>query len=222
MRGYSGSAFRNTLICLVLLLVAALPLMAQAQKAPSPYKWVETMAGTNQLHGVQWDGQQFVAVGDKGAIFTSADGLKWAPKASGTAASVNGVASGGKTLMAVGQQGLLLQSPDAGSWSNVSGTTSDLSAVAYGQISKKAGLYVAVGPQGTVITSRDGSSWTAVLDLSTTSDLNGIFYGGPKGAQRFVAVGNAGAVLTSANGTTWNEFTARDLGPLRRGLWRPL
>ena len=182
------------------LLALALPLTIMAgQGGASPYQWTTSVAGSSQLHGVVWDGTQFVAFGDGGAVYTSPDGQKWTAAQSGTDKALQAAAWSGKSLVAVGSEGLLLQSPDAKAWSvKAHGLPAAATAVAYGQIKAEKGLFVAVGPQGLIFTSHDGSIWKHRVS-GTTQNLNAVTYGDGL----FVAVGDAGAILPSADGKQW-------------------
>jgi photosystem II stability/assembly factor-like uncharacterized protein len=65
------------------------------------------------LNDVIWDGTVFIAVGDEGGIFTSADGLDWIARESGAEANLHAVAAYGSDILAVGEN-ILLQSTDHG------------------------------------------------------------------------------------------------------------
>ncbi|MGA9752595.1 MAG: carboxypeptidase regulatory-like domain-containing protein, partial [Acidobacteriota bacterium] len=183
------------------LLALALPLtIMAAQGGASPYQWTTSVAGSSQLHGVVWDGSQFVAFGDGGAVFTSPDGQSWSAAKSGTDKALQAAAWSGKNLVAVGSEGLLLQSADAKAWSvKAHGLPAAASAVAYGQLKADKGLFVAVGPQGLLLTSHNGSAWKHRVS-GTAQNLNAVTYGDGL----FVAVGDAGAIITSADGKQWS------------------
>ncbi len=83
---------------------------------------------TNQLTGlpfvlndVVWDGHYFIAVGDAGAVLTSADGLVWTEQDTGVDFDLFAVANDGIDVVAVGKDGNVLLSSDHGqSWSTKS------------------------------------------------------------------------------------------------------
>jgi len=204
MSSRSTLSLGRSLVFLALLLVAAVPLFAaQGTGAGAAYTWQTALAGTQQLHGVVWDGRRFVAVGDKGAVFTSADGRAWSPVPSGTAQPLAAAAAGKRGLVAVGAQGLLLASPDAQSWSTGTAPSrhASLNGLAFGQPAGK-GLYVAVGELGTLLTSRDAKTWSAVAS-PVTDTLQGVAWGGAKDDTAFVAVGDNGSLLYSRDGKSW-------------------
>jgi photosystem II stability/assembly factor-like uncharacterized protein len=92
------------------------------------------------------------------------------------------------------------------SWaSQVSGTTSQLNNVAFGNLSSQ-GQFVAVGYNGTILTSPDGSAWTS----RTSQNPNGTalalsLYGVTYGNGQFVAVGDFGIILRSPDGINWSQ-----------------
>jgi hypothetical protein len=151
---------------------------------------------TNRLNGVVWSGAQFVAVGDDGAIVTSADGATWTSRSSGTTAALEGVVWTGAEYAAVGDSGTFLTSPDGVAWTKHSLNVNNLF---YG-IAWSGSIFVAVGFTGNILTSPDGINWTQ--RASGTQDvLQGVTWSG----SQFVAVGRAGSILTSTDGITWTS-----------------
>lgn len=77
---------------------------------------------------------QFIAVGDKGAIYISSDGLHWQKKDSKTSMPLNDVAFGKNILVAVGGLGTIVTSRDNGAtWvKNSTGVWSNLRRVCFG------------------------------------------------------------------------------------------
>jgi hypothetical protein len=157
----------------------------------------------NPLYGVTYGNGLFVAVGDRGTILTSQDGVNWTGQVSGTSDGLRGVTYGNGTFVAVGgsyyDSGTILTSPDGVNWTaRTSGTSAGLSGVTYGD-----GLFVAVGGGGTILTSPDGMTWT-----QRTSGRSNPLYGVAYGNGLFVAVGGRGAILTSPDGMTWTQQTS--------------
>jgi uncharacterized membrane protein len=70
----------------------------------------------DSLFGVTYGNGLFVAVGGRGTILTSPDGVTWTPRASGTDKFLFGVAHGNGLFVAVGWDGTILTSPDGVSW----------------------------------------------------------------------------------------------------------
>ncbi|KOX88937.1 hypothetical protein BVI061214_02360 [Thermus aquaticus] len=103
----------------------------------------------NTLFGVTYGKGLFVAVGAKGTILTSRDGVSWTLRNSGTSRDLFGVAYGNGRFVVVGEDGTILTSPDGVSWTaRTSGTSKLLNGVTYGN-----GTFVAVGDYGTILTS---------------------------------------------------------------------
>ncbi len=67
-----------------------------------------------EMRDVFWTGSQFVAVGDYGALYVSADGTSWSMKNTGTGRDLYSVGLSGTRLLAAGENGLILSSTDSG------------------------------------------------------------------------------------------------------------
>jgi hypothetical protein len=139
----------------------------------------------------------FVAVGwtmySPGTTLTSADGITWTSRTSGSNFPLYGVTYGNGTFIAVGlgvpiSGGTILTSADGITWTlRTSGTSNSLYGVTYGN-----GTFIAVGYYGTILTSTDGITWTA-----RTSGSNFTLYGVTYGNGTFIAVGDGGTILQS-------------------------
>lgn len=146
------------------------------------------------LMGVAHGNGRFVAAGDYGTVLMSADGIHWAPQASGTDVHLQGAAFGQGLFVVVGEIGRIRTSTDGGVWeSQSSGTTADLMAVAHGN-----GSFVAVGKGGSVLTSVDGTQWIP-RSPGLTANLSGLTHA----RDAFVAVGDGGVIAVSRDGITW-------------------
>lgn len=147
----------------------------------------------NDLNQVTYGNNIFVAVGASGTIITSADGITWTVRNSGTTNALNGIVYGG-SFVVVGASGTIITSADGITWTaRTSGTANALAGVAYGN-----GTFVAVGASGTALSSADGITWTTRVS-GTANALNGATYAN----STFVVAGASGTVLTSANGAAW-------------------
>lgn len=109
---------RRLALCLITLLSGFLPSLLHAQ---STWSLVSPMSGsgtvtTATLWGACYGGGQFVAVGERGTILTSPDGLSWTPRTSGTAAWLTSIAYGYNHYVAVGADRTILVSLDAITW----------------------------------------------------------------------------------------------------------
>jgi photosystem II stability/assembly factor-like uncharacterized protein len=95
-----------------------------------------TKVDNNNLYGVTFGNNTFVAVGESGTIVKSNDnGASWEEAlSSGTSNTLNGVTFGNNIFMAVGSSGTIVKSTDNGTnWDNAtSGTTNNLYGVAFG------------------------------------------------------------------------------------------
>jgi len=93
------------------------------------------------LEDVAYGNSTFVAVGWRGTILTSRDGVRWVERPSGIEDFLQDVAYGNGTFVAVGEWGTILTSRDGVKWmQQPSGTDEDLQEVAYGN-----GTFVVVG-----------------------------------------------------------------------------
>lgn len=163
--------------------------------------WTDTSLSTgsqNPLSDITWGDGMFVAVGHRGAIMTSPDGMEWEQRTSGSDENLYSVCWGGGQFIAVGAKNTVLASLDGREWSPrntwiqlPSGHDPDYYSVGYGN-----GLYVTSGD--IIIHSQDGIDWTATegnLDFQSVGYGNGIF----------VAASFDHALL-SENGREWNPI----------------
>ncbi len=158
-----------------------------------------TPLGSNDLRGVAF-GTVLVAVGAKGAMFTSIDGITWAALNSGVSTDLN-AAVRGNNYLAAGAGGVILLSSDAITWTKPNtGTTNDLYALA----TNGTGGFVAAGANGTIIASNDGTTWTAA-NSGTSNPLYGVTYGNG----RYVAVGANGTLLASTDALNWQAVASQ-------------
>lgn len=147
----------------------------------------------------------FVAVGNKGLIYTSLDnGATWERAVSGTGFDLHGVcvATIGttSTIIVVGKHGTILTSSDGITWTDrTSGTNKNL----YG-VTGYTDNVVTVGAGGCIYSSTDVATWTARTSGVTTNLRSVCCYTTPL----FVAVGDAGVILTSADMSTWSAMTS--------------
>lgn len=148
----------------------------------------------------------FVAVGDNGTVFSSANGSAWTAGTSGTTKALFAVTFGNGLFVAVGDapgssSAVLITSSDGHAWSNRNaGAQNPLRAVAFG-----AGTFVTAGDAFFLANSTDGINWHTVP--GTANPLYGdVALGGLAfGNNTFVAVGLSGTILSSLNsaGTLW-------------------
>lgn len=166
---------------------------------------------------VTWAQGQFVAVGPKGMIQTSPDGVTWIerhhalPNADDTGYydpqyNLHAVTWHDGLFVAVGNAGLpIITSTDGITWTERVAPTGDgdhgmgeylgLQHVTWGN-----NQFLAVGDMGTILTSPDGIKWTKRTS-GTSQTLTAAVWNG----KTFVAVGLDGARLISKDGITWAD-----------------
>jgi hypothetical protein len=88
----------------------------------------------------------WVAVGCRGAIVTSPDGVQWTSLAPGTEESLRAVAFGDGTFLAVGRKGCLMVSDDSCAWRTLPPSGVDLHDVTFA-----CDKFVAVGDRGAIL-----------------------------------------------------------------------
>ncbi len=164
--------------------------------------WTPRNPGSaNNLYAIAKSSALFVAVGAKGTIVTSADGITWAAAAnSATANDLYAVSVYSNSLwVAVGANGTVVTSNDGSTWKSVASNTAlDLKGITYGTNSTTAALtFVAVGASGTLVTSPDAVTWTVQPAIGANT-LAAVNYG-----TQFIAVGANGSIFTSTDGTSW-------------------
>ncbi len=205
------------------LIAGSSGMMAEATPATlAGYAWTaKASLWRNWLWDVVWVPDLFVAVGDRGTVLTSADGVGWSleyPPLAFTNAVFLGVGGTTNLLVAAGSQGALAISPadfvdviftnESGVvvtqavstlgvvWREVSPppVTNDLQGVTFHD-----GRYWVVGGQGVVLSSTNGSAWSRG-SAPTPSFLSSIA-GYPDG---LVATGDDGTIVRSSDGSDWS------------------
>lgn len=148
--------------------------------------WTARTSGTTQnLYGVAFVNDQFIAVGAQGTLLTSPDGVTWTARTSNTPNALRGVTYGVGTYVAVGDAGTVVSSADGATWTEQTiPTTQSLYAVIFGPDVQ----FVAVGTSGAVIYSTTGTNGSWLSAHAGTIDLYGI---APNAV--YIAVGAAGA-----------------------------
>jgi len=165
------------------------------------------------LLGLASNGTRWVAVGDRGTVLSSDDGLTWTWRVSDPSIALTGIQWDGRRFVAVGADITTLTSPDGISWERGSPATSSSPRNA---IASNGSIYVAVGGQlvRTVHTSADGADW-ALRYVSGEGELLDVLWNG----SQFVAVGTGGMVLSSADGLAWHEGNAGTTASLFSIAW---
>jgi len=162
------------------------------------------------INAIAYGKDKFVAVGGKGKMAYSPDGVKWTAIDVSSIfeddKSINAIAYGKDKFVAVGSRGKIAYSSDGITWTAVETTIFDyvfrketyklsIAAIAWGN-----GKFVAVGSSGIIAYSSDGITWTAVEDEPFDStDIKTITFGKDK----FVAGTKWGKMAASPDGITW-------------------
>lgn len=98
-----------------------------------------------------------VAVGNRGTVITSEDGVSWKVQAPMVTSDLLAVTGTPSAILAVGNSGAILHSADGHSWTAVeSGTSGAINDVCYGKE-----RFVAAGSAGLVLTSWNGLNWVS-------------------------------------------------------------
>jgi photosystem II stability/assembly factor-like uncharacterized protein len=150
----------------------------------------------------------FVAVGNKGNIFTSVDGAQWTPEVSPTDQSLASLAFGSSILIATGGNETILRSEDGRAWSLVrSGGEAYLGHVVFtGEQFIALGQRWSAGPS--VFASPDGKTWQVL-----TAPEKYLFRAAvPNGNTLIVSAAYRSDLLTPAlfrveAGGTWTEIS---------------
>lgn len=171
---------------------------------------VETITN-NDMKDVAYNGTNlYVAVGNKGLIYTSADGLTWTGPTLKFGASdlMQSVAFGGALWVSVGNGGIIYTSPDGATWtSRVNPMTGTIYDVAY----DGSGLWCVVGTNNEIATSPDGTTWTARTS-DFTAGAQGLRVAHDQTGTWVVGDLIAGELQTSTDGTTWVLRTSGLIG----------
>lgn len=154
--------------------------------------------GVPKLNGIAFDGSGlYVAVGDRGVILTSADGVNWSERQSHVDKNLYDITWGKNQFAAVGEGGITLISTDGVNWAlGETDNSADLQSIAC-----NGEQFVAVGDSGTVLVSASGVKWNRIRMATMESLMSVRWLNG-----RYMAVGGGMLILTSADGITWEEI----------------
>ncbi len=146
-------------------------------------------------NGVATNGTAFVAVGERGTMVHSTDGISWTQVSTGLSwqSAINDITYGNSKFVAVASGSTVLTSTDGVTWA----LRSSINATAINYVNS---MFVAVGA-GFISKSVDGINW------STTS-VSDTFYNVSYGNGIYVAVGLFDAIWTSTDATNWTEQTS--------------
>jgi photosystem II stability/assembly factor-like uncharacterized protein len=159
---------------------------------------------TQNLMNVGFGLGMFVAVGQKGAITTSPDGINWTAQKSAHTGFIWDVATDGKTLVAAAQWGRMLTSTDGANWKvHETDLVWHMTDVAYGN-----GTFVAVGWEGQIVQSDPVVTAPPSGEIRLTNPTK-------TGPFEFQLKGEAGTAYTiqgSADLKTWTPVSSVTAG----------
>jgi hypothetical protein len=160
---------------------------------------------TTRLMAVTWTGSQLVAVGYRGVILTSPDGIAWTRRTSGTERNLTSVASNGHQIIALAMgsspgDSSALVSTDGVNWSPSPGPSGSGSAPLQ-NLSWVNGRYFSATSSG-LASSEDGFVWTRSSPLGANNFASGIVW---TGSRYVFASGSLSA--TSLDGVSWTRHT---------------
>ncbi len=154
-----------------------------------PWQWLDGRPGADTWNDAASWGSLIVAVGDRGAIALSADGVTWRRVESPVTTDLYAVSWGPRGLVAVGFAGVVLTSRDALHWVRRP-TPTNLPLLG---VADNGTEYLVVGHMDTVLASRDGTVWSSGPGRRTTSSR----WRGATGCGWVSAIGGAPTRTTS-------------------------
>ena len=169
--------------------------------------WTHRRAHTPlNLHTVFWTGDEYLAGGDLGRIFSSPRGREWKQVPTPAFHSIRHFATDGATVIAAGAGTIAVRAPGSKEWVlNQTGFARFQTGIAYGD-----GTWVIVGHNGEALVSTDtGATWTQVSAAGVEVNFDAVIWTG----SRFLATGE-GVAVASADGVTWTPVEL----PTRRSV----
>lgn len=178
--------------------------------------WTIRLSGLPALNDVIWDGAVFIAVGYGGTVLTSADGIDWVARESGTEADLNAIAFFGPDIFAVGEDIVMLSTDHGETWTTKHEPVVDLITVEVSPTQVVVGGadnypfgsdYDGLAPTiPRVMISEDrGDTWQEADPLTGSDgafdELEDLIYRDGL----FVGVTGSG-IQVSSDGKTWNEI----------------
>jgi photosystem II stability/assembly factor-like uncharacterized protein len=178
--------------------------------------WTNEFLGSSYLRGLVWSGARFIAVGDRGHIFTSptAAPSSWTHQQLPTGQDLRGIAydpAAGFVIVGgnLSTGPVIFTSSDGTNWIPrfISGVQLLYSVIRAGN------LWVATGYDGLVVTSPDGATWTR-KQAPTTHEL----YAGAWNGTEFLTIGEGGTILATDPAIArieWISFLRQPSGSYR-------
>jgi hypothetical protein len=185
---------------IVAILLSAM-IFGDALSAAGIDEWFLRDSGTtNELFGIAFASNTFVAVGSAGYVARSSDAISWINAPTDVGNILYSVTHGSGLYVAVGQ-GMVLTSSNAADWNLFPQSNLVLRGISYG-----TGRFVAVGYMltssntvATALTSTNGTNWE-LHEMGVLNEVTGITFGNGF----FVAVSGFNRdVLVSTDGVEW-------------------
>lgn len=187
----------------------SMQIMPAALAANGPWSLVEPQATIATLHSVTTNGTMDIAVGNSGAIVSSADGIHWNTVHTGYEALADNFVSviwTGVEFIAIGQQGSILTSKDGIRWSAIypQAGVQMVSQPGFTSIAYGNGIAVATSYGSEPAVSDKGSSWAVAFTGSLTNSNEYGYVGWNDGI--FFADQNSpyAGLSSSTDGINWN------------------
>lgn len=171
---------------------------------------VSTGVTATQLNGMTFGAGLFVVIGNSGVIQSSADGITWTTRTSGTTETLRKIYFINSTFWVIGENRTLLSSADGITWSAISFNTG-VSAHDFMSLSYGNGVYV--------ISARNGGTGNYIYRSSTATSNSWTYYNSPMTVIESInrveflndkfwgfIVGNN--IYTSSDGITWTNIRA--------------
>ena len=164
------------------------------------------------LRTVFWTGEEYLAGGDIGRIYSSPDGRSWERVPSPAFHSIRDFATDGETVIAAGAGTIAVRAPGSDEWVlNQAGFARFQTGIAYGD-----GTWVVVGHNGEALVSTNtGATWSQVSAAGVEVNFDAVVWTG----SRFLATGE-GVAVESANGLSWTAVPLRTRRSVRALLAR--
>lgn len=171
-----------------------------APDSTPPFTWTKrTVTGTTaQLRKVATGGGMFVAVGQSGAIVSTADATTtWTARTSGTTLQFNDVTYGNGTFLAVGNGGVMSRSTDGITWTTTTLGVNQLLSANY-----LNGQFIVTSSSNNYYTSTDGINWVGRTTGAADQLNDTVLFGNQLvGVGRFGTILTAGAPVVEGGGT---------------------
>lgn len=152
-------------------------------------QWTSRSLGVTSavsVRDVEWNGNEFLAVGPPGVAFASSDGTTWQQVPIPTASQLVNIVWNGARFVAAGSNRELLSSPDGRNWTKVPFDSN----FSFGALCWSGTRFVASSSFGFTYTSLDGIDWV-VRSSQPVGTLHGLTTRGDE----WIGVGASGTII---------------------------